>query len=307
VSPATTRHHDATKESPLSDTINERVAWSLAQAVTPGLAGMASPARVHHHRNPDVWLQVDPSGQWAASAEVSGAARDLFDLFLPIQISSHLVIGQFGQSLDGRIATENGHSHYVTGPADIRRLHRLRALVDAVIVGAGTVAADNPRLTVREVEGHNPVRVVLDPNGRLTRDRALFTDGAARTVVIRRAPDGETSIEGDVWKLADAGVDPKNGQGERRGFEPSLILETLRDQGLRRVLVEGGGVTVSRFLQAGSLTRLHVTVAPLLIGSGRHSLTLPPIASLGQALRPPCHLFRLGDDVLFDLDLSRPS
>ena len=82
-----------------------------------------------------------------------------------------------------------------------------------------------------------------------------------------------------------------------------MVLEALRARGLRRILVEGGGVTVSRFLQAGALTRLHVTVAPMLIGSGRHALTLPPIASLDQALRPRCHLFHLGDDVLFDLDL----
>ena len=68
------------------------------------------------------------------------AARDLIDLYLPLQISPDLVIGQIGQSLDGRIATADGHSHYVTGPADIRRLHRLRALVDAVVVGAGTGA-----------------------------------------------------------------------------------------------------------------------------------------------------------------------
>jgi riboflavin biosynthesis pyrimidine reductase len=81
------------------------------------------------------------------------------------------------------------------------------------------------------------------------------------------------------------------------------VIETLRARGLRRILVEGGGVTVSRFLQAGALTRLHVTVAPLLIGSGRHALSLPPIATLDQALRPPCRLFHLGNDVLFDLDL----
>ena len=72
---------------------------------------------------------------------------------------------------------------------------------------------------------------------------------------------------------------------------------------LRRVLVEGGGITVSRFLQAGLLDRLHVTVAPLLIGSGRAALTLPAIETLAQALRPRCRHFHLGEDVLFDLDL----
>jgi riboflavin biosynthesis pyrimidine reductase len=81
------------------------------------------------------------------------------------------------------------------------------------------------------------------------------------------------------------------------------VLEALRARGYRRVLVEGGGVTVSRFLQAGVLDRLHVCVAPLLIGSGRPALTLPPVETLAHALRPRCRHFHLGDDLLFDLDL----
>ena len=294
----------ATSE-PLSDTIDERTAWSLVRAVPPGRAGRTSPAQVHHDPNPDVWLQVDPSGQWTASGEVSDAARHLFNLYLPLQVSSDLVIGQIGQSLDGRIATEGGHSHYVTGPADIRRLHRLRALVDAVVVGAGTVTADNPRLTVRDVEGENPVRVVLDPHGRLSPDRVVFCDGAARTIVIRltTAPRSEPSSDGDLVELPADGPDRHDVDDGGGSFAPPMVLEALRARNLRRILVEGGGVTVSRFLRAGALTRLHVTVAPMLIGSGRHALTLPSIASLDQALRPPCRLFHLGDDVLFDLDL----
>lgn len=285
----------------MNDTIDEGTAWSLLRAVPLGIAGRGFPTQVHHDPNPDVWLQVDASGMWTASGEVSDAARELVDLYLPLQLSPNLVIGQIGQSLDGRFATAYGQSHYVTGPADIRRLHRLRALVDAVVVGAGTVAADNPRLTVRNVEGENPVRVVLDPRGRLSPDRAVFRDGAARTLVVRlaTAPQTESSFDGDLLELP-AGV-PRQDDGG--GFAPAAVIEALRARGLRRVLVEGGGVTVSRFLQAGALTRLHVTVAPLLIGSGRHALTLPPIATLDQALRPPCHLFHLGNDVLFDLDL----
>jgi riboflavin biosynthesis pyrimidine reductase len=89
------------------------------------------------------------------------------------------------------------------------------------------------------------------------------------------------------------------------GFDPRLVLDVLRSLGYRRVLVEGGGVTVSRFLHAGVVDRLHVTVAPMLIGSGRPALTLPPIDSLELALRPGCRFFRLGDDMLFDLDLRQ--
>ena len=281
----------------MNSPIDERTAWNLLRAVSPGVTTTGRPVRVHHHPNPEVWLQVDASGAWRTSRAPTGAARDLLELLLPLRLPADLVIAQIGQSLDGRIATAAGHSHYVTGRADIRRLHRLRALVDAVLVGAGTVAADNPRLTVREVEGENPLRVILDPRGRLDRDRHVFSDGAARTVEVRRAADGgarRPRLEGDVLRMPAA----RGGD-----FDPAAVLAALRSLGCRRVLVEGGGTTVSRFLRAGALDRLHVTVAPLLIGGGRDALTLDPIESLDEALRPRCRHFRLGDDMLFDLDL----
>ena len=279
----------------MSSTIDESTAWHLLRAVPPALVGSSPSVRVHHNPRPGVWLQVQESGAWEASPSVTAEARDLLDLFLPLQLRPDLIIAQAGQSLDGRIATENGRSHYITGPADLRRLHRLRALVDAVVVGAGTIASDNPRLTVREVEGENPVRVVLDPDDRLDPTRHVFSDGAAQTLVVHRAPDGETPLaKGHVLELPVNGAD---------GFEPRTILNALRDRGLRRVLVEGGGITVSRFLQADAVDRLHVTVAPLLIGSGRPAFTMNPIDSLQQAIRPRCRTFQLGDDILFDLDL----
>ena len=280
--------------------IDERTAWDLVRAAPQCEDPQSSPIRVHHHPRPDVWLQVDPSGQWSASPSPTEAARDIFDIYLPIQTRATLTIGQIGQSLDGRIATATGHSHYVTGEADIRRLHRLRALVDAVIVGAGTVAADDPRLTVREVEGDNPVRVVIDLDGRLERTRHVFADGAARTIEVRRLTSAGTvptalSLESEVLCLP---------VGEQGIVDPAALVAALTDRGLTRILVEGGGVTVSRFLEAGALDRLHLTVAPLLIGSGRPSLTLSPIDSLADAFRPPHRLFQLGSDVLFDLDLQ---
>jgi riboflavin-specific deaminase-like protein len=238
------------------------------------------------------------AGEWETPAETTPDARELFDLYLPLLTRSDVVIAQIGQSLDGRIATHTGHSHYITGRADIRRLHRLRALSDAVVVGARTVAADNPRLTVREVEGPNPVRVVFDPRGRLGRDRHVFSDGAARTLSVKASTGGRTSIDGDIVRV------PTRTDG---ALDPMAVLAALRTMGLRRVLVEGGGTTVSFFLQAGAIDRLHVTVAPVIIGSGPHGLTLSRIDSLEQALRPSCRVFRLGADVLFDLDLRQPS
>ncbi len=284
--------------------LDEDAAWALVRAAVPRAVLEPGPRRVVSSTRPEFWLELSESSGWEASVPPTPAARDLLDLYLPLTRAPDFVIGQLGQSLDGRIATLSGKSHYITGPEDIRRLHRLRALVDAVIVGAETVAQDDPRLTVREVEGENPVRVVLDPDGRLGEDRRIFSDGAARTLVVRRVPaptSGSHTPEDGPSGVTEILTLPASGP---EGFEPGAVLEALRPRGLRRVLVEGGGVTVSRFLEAGLLDRLHVTVAPVLMGSGRPGITLPSIETPDQALRVRCRHVPLGDDLLFDLDLS---
>lgn len=226
------------------------------------------------------------------------------DLYRPLRSRADFVIGQLGQSLDGRIATAAGHSHYITGPADIRRLHQLRALVDAVVVGAGTVESDDPRLTVREVDGDNPVRVLLDPSGRLSPTCRVLSDGVAPTLWLKSAQRSAGVADRDESVLAASVEIVRLDECSARGFAPAAVVALLAERGLRRILVEGGGITVSRFLDAGVLDRLHITVAPLLVGSGRMGVTLPPTETLDGALRPPVRYFRLGDDMLFDLDLS---
>lgn len=280
--------------------IDEQTAWKLVRAA-PRDPSAEQPPRVYltHNPSPGLWLQVEPSGQWKTSTPTTIEARDVFELYLPLRVRRRLTMSQLGQSVDGRIATESGHSHYITGPADIVRLHRLRALADAVVVGAGTIEADNPRLTVREVEGDNPVRVVLDPDGRLDPTRHVFSDGAARTIHVRRE---SRSTRGQASGTdASVLVLPVDAHGR---FEPAAVLDALHDLGLEHILIEGGGVTVSRFLQAQTLDRLHVTIAPLIIGSGKPAFTLDPIDTLDAAWRPPCRLFRLGEDVLFDFELQ---
>ena len=92
------------------------------------------------------------------------------DIFGPLRkgaIDDLVLVGQCGQSIDARVATLTGHSHYINSEAGLAHLHRLRALVDAVLIGVGTAIADDPQLTVRRVEGPNPARIVVDPNGRL--------------------------------------------------------------------------------------------------------------------------------------------
>lgn len=233
---------------------------------------------------------------WQAEPELAVGAAQLLDLHLPLIRASArgpLTIAQLGQSLDGRIATQSGHSHYVTGAANRDHLHRLRALADAVVVGAGTVEYDDPQLTVRRVEGTNPVRVVLDPHRRLPAARGVFADGRAPSLRLcgEDAPEGAGCAAGEVVRL------PTDDDG---AFAPAGILDLLHARGLRSVLVEGGGITVSRFLAAGRLDRLHLAVAPLILGSGRPAVTLPAIDDIGQAIRPAVATHPMGADTLFD-------
>jgi diaminohydroxyphosphoribosylaminopyrimidine deaminase / 5-amino-6-(5-phosphoribosylamino)uracil reductase len=252
-------------------------------------------------------LVRDEDGVWRWSVAASAEAQTLASLYAPLCLGGpHLAFAQLGQSIDGFIATRTGHSNYVTGEEDRLHLHRLRALADAVLVGAGTTVADDPQLTVRACAGANPVRVVLDPRGRAGRDRPhakLFTDGKAPTLRL-------------VGKDAHAAATPEAGGGTDRhgeeivelprgeaGFEPRLVLETLARRGLRRVLVEGGGATVSGFLRAEVLHRLYVTVAPVLLGDGVPGLRFPGPVRMGEALWPKSRAFPLGTDMLFELDL----
>lgn len=287
----------------MTEALDEAAAWRRLMEIDPGSSGAAGPVR------------VSTDGSWTCATGTTRDAATLLDVFTPLRVRERLAVGQLGQSLDGRIATESGESHFINGPDDIRRLHRLRALVQAVVVGAGTVASDDPRLTVRRVEGENPVRVVLDPRGRLEPTRVVFTDEAAPTLWVRAraetsastgqtAPSSRPPGAGDHVEVVTLPCVDGRTEGAG-GFAPQAVLAMLESRGLRRVLVEGGGVTVSRFLAAGALDRLHVSVAPLLIGSGRPSFTLPPIERLDQAIRPRVRHFRLGSDLLFDLSLDR--
>lgn len=208
--------------------------------------------------------------------------------------SAPFVVAQLGQSLDGRIATPTGESQWINGEGALDHVHRIRAVVDAVLVGIGTVVADDPRLDVRRVPGPNPARVVLDPSGRIPLDARCLRDDGARRVLIRRSPG---PVPPGVEEIVIANTD--------HHISPKAIVARLSETGLGRILVEGGARTVSAFLAAGCVDRLHVLVAPMILGSGRMGLDLPPIASLTQALRPEVRVHTLpGGDVLFDCALK---
>ncbi|WP_238335637.1 GTP cyclohydrolase II [Serinicoccus kebangsaanensis] len=210
-----------------------------------------------------------------------------------------LVVAQLGQSLDGFIATRTGDATFVTGELDREHLHRLRALVDAVVVGGATVACDDPRLTVRAVTGRHPTRVVLDPRGVTPRTASVLTDGAAPTLWVV-GPEVEAGAPGDH---VDVVRWPTDGP-----MDPRAVVDLLAARDLRRVLVEGGGRLVSAFVRAEVVHRLYLTTAPVLIGDGVPGLRVEGQDRLTDALRPPARRYQLGEDVVTELELTpRPA
>ena len=219
------------------------------------------------------------------------------EMFGPLRhgaVDGLVVIGQFGQSIDARIATASGDSRYINGAEGLAHLHRLRALVDAVVIGIGTALADDPQLTVRRIQGPSPARVILDPNARLPATaRVLAADGIRRLMITREgASPCPPGVEVAALPAAEGHI------------APAAILAALAQRGFRRILIEGGADTVSRFLAAGCLDRLHVVIAPIIIGAGPSSVTLPPIARVEHALRAPIRAHVLGEELLIDCDLS---
>jgi len=271
-------------------------------------------ARMNHDdpANLTLWDRL-VSGSVPAQA-VSSAGRLLLDRYGPLVAAGpDTVIAQVAQSMDGFIASRTGHSRFVSGAQDREHLHRLRALVDGVIVGSSTVVNDNPQLTVRSVPGPNPTRVVLDPTGRVPISSGVLSDGAAPTLWVR-ATEASGAIDVSATAVSATAVSATRVSAHVREvrlpvdddgrFQPEMVLSALREHGLRRILVEGGGATVSTFLSAGVLDRLFLTTAPLLIGDGVPGIRFDGFDSLHDALRPAVRRYALGDDLCTEITLG---
>ena len=200
------------------------------------------------------------------------------------------VTWKYAASLDGRVAAADGSSRWITGAPARADVHRLRAACDAVLVGVGTVLADDPELTVRDASAPRgqPLRVVLDSRGR-TPGHARVRNGSADTLVLTTA---------DV------------AAGPGCGLDLDAVLSLLADRGVRRVLVEGGPTVAGAFVDAGLVDEVVAYLAPALLGgppafpalsgrgaatiAGMHRLRIVDVVRLGGDLRvtarpvPPC-------------------
>jgi diaminohydroxyphosphoribosylaminopyrimidine deaminase/5-amino-6-(5-phosphoribosylamino)uracil reductase len=206
-------------------------------------------------------------------------------------------------TLDGRLAARGGDARWVSGEASRREAHRMRDRADAILVGAGTVRADDPQLTTRLPgrRGRDPQRVILD--GRLSIPPAARAVPGALVVATRAAPEAR------VRRLQARGAEVVRLAGRDGRVELGALLDELGQRGLTTLLVEGGGEVHGAFVAAGLADELALFVAPKLVGAGGVPLLgVPGPRKMAEAWRlGAVSTRRLGDDILVVGDVLRSS
>ncbi len=202
---------------------------------------------------------------------------------------------KFACSLDGKIATVGGESQWISCEASRKFTHHLRDINDAILVGIGTVLADNPSLTTRLVDGKNPVRVIVDSNAKIPLD-AKVLDKSARTIIATT----ENASREKISALKNRGLEIIfAGDGER--VDLKILMEKLAAQEITSILVEGGGTINFSMLKAGLVDKIFAFVAPKIIG-GKNALTAVEGAGFEKLLEAVAlknlTAERLGEDIL---------
>jgi diaminohydroxyphosphoribosylaminopyrimidine deaminase / 5-amino-6-(5-phosphoribosylamino)uracil reductase len=202
----------------------------------------------------------------------SQQAKELNEAFVKfISTGKPFVTLKIAQSIDGKIALRNGKSKYITSKDSLAKVHALRAEHDAVLVGAGTVKADNPELTVRLVKGRSPVRIILDGNLSSPLSSRVFNDGKARTIVFCSSRlEDDSRVERnkmDALRRRHVEVYPLRGSSDG-AISLNLVLKRIAEMGIASVLVEGGSDVFSQFVKSEAADKLYLFIAPKILGRG---------------------------------------
>jgi len=213
------------------------------------------------------------------------------EIILPlIRKKDRNFIGQIGQSLDAKIALNNGNSHYINEKESITYLHCLRSISDGVLVGINTIIKDNPLLTTRKIKGRNPTRLIIDPSLKLTNKYKIFKD--KNTNIVFTTSNKKKNLNNTtIVKL------PK------KDFTLG-VYKFLKKSSLKYILIEGGPTTLSNFIEQNLINYMQFIISPTLIGSGINSIKLKPITNLKKAIRIPSNFAKLGKEIIATLDFN---
>ncbi|MBW4632069.1 MAG: GTP cyclohydrolase II [Iphinoe sp. HA4291-MV1] len=243
-------------------------------------------------------------GMWSSNG------WQIFSLYLGLLVAQRaaylekrpFLMAHLAQSLDGRIAATNGNSQWLSNEANLKHAHRLRALHDAVMVGAVTATLDNPKLTVRLVTGKHPIPVIIEGQSDLKLDDLQMMALHERMIVLYPQEKQHRVIpQAAKEKILELPISSTKDSHENSVLAPSEILNVLYENGISSIFLEGGGQTVSYFLQADCIELLHLHVSPLILGSGRSSFTLPVIDSIDKGLRFKMKHFDFDGEILMEL------
>ena len=222
---------------------------------------------------------------------ISKFYQSILNILLPIlRKNKNLVIAQIGQSIDGRIALNNGNSHYINNPKSIIYLHCLRSISDAIIVGSNTIKKDNPLLTTRKIKGTNPKRIIIDGSLSLNNKYKIFNDGN-ENIIFTKSNKKIRLNNSTIIRLKE------------KNFTKNLITQ-IKKLKYKNILVEGGPKTISELINNKYIDILQFMIAPILIGSGINSLNLKEISNLNKAIRPKHNFNELENEIIVNLFLN---
>ncbi|UCD54737.1 MAG: bifunctional diaminohydroxyphosphoribosylaminopyrimidine deaminase/5-amino-6-(5-phosphoribosylamino)uracil reductase RibD [Candidatus Omnitrophota bacterium] len=211
---------------------------------------------------------------------------------------------KFAQTLDGRIAAQDGSSKWISGPESRKFSHKLRAENDGILVGVQTILADNPSLTVRLVKGRNPARIVIDPRLRIPLAARIMKDTKTAKTIIITTP---TSPARKKERLKSRGVEfivlPASKGGN---IDLRKIIRILYKKGIKRILVEGGSRVITSFLKTGLTDMIITVLSPRILGKGIETVGDLGIRNIKGALKLRLKaLKQLGEDIIYIAYISR--
>ena len=244
--------------------------------------------KITKSKKPDLVLQND---KIIFNIKINKILRQCCEIIIPLFTKNdNFLIGQIGQSLDGKIALNNGNSHYINEKESILYLHCLRAVCDGVLVGVNTVIKDNPLLTTRKIKGSSPVRLIIDPSLKLSNKYKIFKDNN-QNIIFTNSNKQKKINNTLIVKF------PK------KNFTNN-IFKYLKKTSFKNILVEGGPTTLSNFIEMKLLNYMQFIISPTLIGSGIDSLKLKPITNLKNAIRVENTISKLGKEIVMTLNLN---